>query len=76
MAPPSVAMRSTSIAGSEPALSSATLAISAARRASPKMSRRLLLAGPSVPSATLMPARTIAETGAIPLASFRFDVGQ
>ena len=45
-------------------------------RASPNTSSRLLLAAPSVPSATFTPCRVISATGAIPLASFRLDTGQ
>ena len=39
------------------------------------MLRLLLLAVPSVPSATLMPLSSIARMGAKPLPSFKFDVG-
>ena len=39
-------------------------------------SSRLLLAAPSVPTPTRMPRSRIAATGAMPLASLRFDDGQ
>ena len=45
-------------------------------RISPKRSRRLFDAAPSVPSATLTPAASSAATGAMPLPSFMFETGQ
>ena len=51
-------------------------ASSAAVRISVNRSRRLLLAAPSVPRPTLTPRARSAATGAMPLASFRFDDGQ
>jgi hypothetical protein len=54
----------------------ATLASSAAWRASRRTSSRLLLAALSVPRPTHNPAASISAIGAMPLASFRFDVGQ
>ena len=52
------------------------LATMAAVRISSSMSRLLLLAAPSVPMATLMPALIRSPTGQKPLASFKFDSGQ
>ncbi len=45
-------------------------------RISPKRSRRLFDAALSVPSATLTPLVSSADTGAMPLPSFMFETGQ
>ena len=49
---------------------------SAAKRISAKISKRLLLATPSVPNPTFTPRANSCETGAMPLASFKFELGQ
>ncbi|MND01732.1 hypothetical protein D3C83_208400 [compost metagenome] len=46
-----------------------------ARRISSNMSKLLLLAAPSVPKETVMPRRSMAGTGAMPLASFKLLPG-
>src|SRR3569832_936604 len=75
-APLSVAMRSAVAAGRALASCATALASSAAVRISLNRSRSLLLAAPSVPSATLTPAFTSFCTGQKPLASFKLDSGQ
>ena len=63
-------------AGSAEAERATPLASRAAVWISPIMSRSLLLAAPSVPSARLTPASSSRVTGQKPLASFRLDSGQ
>ena len=76
-APPSVAARSAACAGIACGVAAPPPWRAAPRvRISWNRSRRLLLAAPSVPSATLMPAASSGATGAKPLASFRLDDGQ
>src|SRR5437588_836685 len=75
-APASVAARSAACAGIASASRDTALASSAALRISWNRSSRLLLAAPSVPRATLIPAFSSAATGANPLASLRLEDGQ
>ena len=75
-APLRVAISSTACAGRAVGSPLVPLASSAACRISANMSSRLLLAAPSVPMPTLTPRRPAAATGAMPLASLRFDDGQ
>ncbi|MOA06052.1 hypothetical protein D3C78_1256730 [compost metagenome] len=69
-------MRKARWASSAVAEPATALASRAAVRVSPSRSRSLLLAAPSVPTATLTPACHKRSTGQNPLASFRFDSGQ
>ena len=65
-----------SAAGNASARPLRALASSAAERSSVHGSMRLLQGAPSAPSATIKPAARMARTFAIPLASFRFALGQ
>ena len=73
---PNVAMRNVLAASMAEASAATPLARSAAVRISPNMSRSLLLAQPSVPMATVTPARSSAQAGQNPDASLRLDSGQ
>ena len=75
-APPIVAIAIARWAGAAVASRAIALATRLAVRISWIMSRSLLLAAPSVPSATLTPAASSFATGQKPLASFRLDSGQ
>ena len=75
-APLTVAMRNTWCALTAAALLAIHFPISAALCISPNIFRSLLLALPSVPSATLTPASSSFCTGQKPLASFILDSGQ
>jgi hypothetical protein len=69
-APSMVAIRSAVAAGMARGSLVTSLCRKAACRAASNMSRSLLLAAPSVPRPTAIPAARIAMTGAVPLASF------
>ena len=75
-APLMVAMAKACIAGKALASALRPLANKAAKRISLNMSKRLLLAAPSVPKATFTPLANKSTTGAMPLASFKFELGQ
>ena len=69
-APPIVAMSSAVCAGTAVGSCVASFARNDAWRIAPNMSRSLLLAAPSVPRPSAMPAARYLVTGAVPLASF------
>ena len=71
-----VAISSKSWAGNTLALSSASLASSPASRDSPKISKSLFDAAPSVPIPTRIPRSLSLSTGQRPLANFMFERGQ
>ena len=71
-----VAMRSATAAGTTVASRATALARIAAVRISPSRLRSLLLAAPSVPTATSTPAACSPATGQNPLANLRLDSGQ
>ena len=75
-APSSVAIRSAEWTGRVCASPLTAFETSAASRSSSRMSSRLLLAAPSVPMPTLMPAESMSPSRANPLANFRLEAGQ
>ena len=75
LAPPSVAILSTSLASTADASFSLSLAREVVRNISLNISRQLLLAGPSVPIAMLIPFFINFEIGATPLANLALEPG-
>ena len=73
--PSIVAMRSACPVVTAVASSVAARCSVAARRSAIHMSRSFPEIAPSVPSVTRTPARSMSATGAMPLASLRFDIG-
>ena len=75
LAPPKVAILSTSLASTAEASFSRYLARAVVKNISLNISNALLLAGPSVPRARFIPFFIKRLTGAIPLASFKLEAG-
>ena len=76
LAPLIVAICKATVAETAVASPETALPNKAAVRISPNISKSLLLAAPSVPRATLIPAAMHLATGLKPLANFRLDSGQ